>query len=680
MFIVGNLCHVPLSRKGGTFQDDSVLQVHGPEPDAIDALHDMIPRMSRKYLDTHFVAIYVPPEKGHNVSILAKENGFSYHKPLLSGEDQGYHLISRSANQINQSHGLDKDERVEWWETQQPKARAKKDVQFSDPLYNEQWHLNSREHRSHTKTAGNPVHINTFEAWNSGYNGRGTVIGIVDDGLERTHPDLSGNFRGDLSYDWNDDDNDPTPSRRDGHGTSASGVAAADADTSCGVGVAYGAGLAGQRLLGSWATDSEEAQALSNHCRSASQGGSGAGSEETNVIQVYSNSWGPIDDGARLDGPGRLAAAAIEHCIEYGRGGKGSIYVWAGGNGRNRLDNSNYDGYANSRYTIAVAATDDYGKFTWYSEPGANIICTAPSSGDSYRGIVTTDLQGSHGANPHGDCTTSFGGTSATSPQVAGIAAMMLQANPRLGWRDVQHILASSSKVVDRSPGQWIQNDAGYFHSYSYGFGLVDASEAVRQATYWTPVVPMPSLSTEYMAGGGEDIAYQHVVALEWNPSQYNGLYNTFVIEHVEVYIQANTPKGHGYMGVQICSPVGTCSILAEGGSPGRDSQVDWTFMTVRNWGERVAYPPSVLDPHGQHTNETNNDGNGYHDVDKNTETRQGFNTGNNNNNNNNYDRLQHPTGKWILRVGNFYSGRSAPISVLRWKLTFHGCSPYTSP
>jgi kexin len=48
---------------------------------------------------------------------------------------------------------------------------------------------------------------------------------------------------------------------------------------------------------------------------------------------VYSNSWGPPDDGRRLEGPGPLAYAAREKAMQSGRGGLGVIYVWAAGNG-----------------------------------------------------------------------------------------------------------------------------------------------------------------------------------------------------------------------------------------------------------------------------------------------------------------------------------------------------------
>ena len=69
--------------------------------------------------------------------------------------------------------------------------------------------------------------------------------------------------------------------------------------------------------------------------------------------------------------------------VEKGRGGRGSIYVWAGGNGKEKGDNANYDGYANSPLTISVGAFTKSGKKAGYSEEGACILISAPSSGGS---------------------------------------------------------------------------------------------------------------------------------------------------------------------------------------------------------------------------------------------------------------------------------------------------------
>ena len=64
-----------------------------------------------------------------------------------------------------------------------------------------------------------------------------------------------------------------------------------------------------------------------------------------------------------------------------GRGGLGNIYTWAAGNGLTNDDNVNYDGYANSRYTIAVGAIDHNGNQSFYSEPGSPMLVTSYSNG-----------------------------------------------------------------------------------------------------------------------------------------------------------------------------------------------------------------------------------------------------------------------------------------------------------
>lgn len=101
--------------------------------------------------------------------------------------------------------------------------------------------------------------------------------------------------------------------------------------------------LTGIRLIADYTTDAQEAAGLSYR---------------SDINDIYSNSWGPNDDGRRLEKPGVLTLRAMEDSVNNGRGGKGVVYVWAGGNGKSYGDNCNYDGYANSRFTIAIGAVD----------------------------------------------------------------------------------------------------------------------------------------------------------------------------------------------------------------------------------------------------------------------------------------------------------------------------------
>jgi len=130
---------------------------------------------------------------------------------------------------------------------------------------------------------------------------------------------------------------------------------------------------------------------------------------------------GPTDDGAHLAGPGPMAEESIENSITIGRNGKGSIYVWASGNGKDSGDNCNYDGYANSRYTIAIGATGKDGKYASYSEPCAALIACSPSSDTLTRNYITTSKTGT-------SCETKFGGTSAACPMAAGVIALCFRS------------------------------------------------------------------------------------------------------------------------------------------------------------------------------------------------------------------------------------------------------------
>ena len=134
--------------------------------------------------------------------------------------------------------------------------------------------------------------------------------------------------------------------------------------------------------------------------------------------------------------------------VSTGRGGKGVIYTLAGGNGLNCQEDVNYDGYANLIQVFAIGAIDYHGAQSSYSEPGACLVVSAPG-GDDNQWLTTTDLIGSDGDNKNGgggelsdvNYTQMFGGTSAATPLVSGVIALVLQANTNLNYRDVKEIL-----------------------------------------------------------------------------------------------------------------------------------------------------------------------------------------------------------------------------------------------
>lgn len=311
----------------------------------------------------------------------------------------------------------------------------------NDPLFGQQWTLRNTGQNGATPDAD----INVASVWDN-FRGAGIVVGVIDDGLLYTHPDLAANANTTIHYDFRDGDNDPKPEgpagvepngspNADSHGTATAGVIAARGNNGAGAaGVAYEATLVGLRLIGGTAGDAQEGAALSH---------------SNQVVHVYNNSWGPDDNGTVKGGAGTLALAALQNGAQSGRGGLGNIFVWAGGNGGLAQDNAGYDSYNGSIYTIAVGALNDRGQRADYSERGACLVVSAPSGAESQatgrpQGTTTTDLVGDFGynrsdvavgpVNPEDladrDYTQNYNGTSSAAPVVAGVVALLLEAKP----------------------------------------------------------------------------------------------------------------------------------------------------------------------------------------------------------------------------------------------------------
>ena len=450
-----------------------------------------------------------------------------------------------------------------------------------DPLYTEQWHLNNS---GQSGTEGNDANVQA--AWALGYTGAGVVVATVDDGPEYMHPDLAANWLSSAAYDYFSDDPDPapvyggspfgSPQPGEAHGTSVAGVMAAANETNCGVGVAYDATLTGIRLVVPSIVGFDDAQIASSLAHAV------------DVIDVMNNSWGAPDNGRAWDQLSQIVLDALEKGASEGREGKGRIYIWAGGNGGG-LDHSGADGFVNSRYTLAVAASTHEGTPAIYSERGAALVVNAPSSG-SGGGITTTDRAGTtNGYNGYegGDCTDGFGGTSASAPIVSGVVALMLEANPNLTWRDVQAILIETAEQNDPLSPEWTTNGAGYKISHDHGFGRVDAAAAVSTAATWTNLPPEGTLSSVLQ-----------LVDEAIPDDDLNGVEASFtfqpdmLIESVEVIVNA-THASRGDLQIELVSPAGTVSNLLEPRSadqPGSFATTanisDYPFLSMRHFGE----------------------------------------------------------------------------------------------
>ena len=266
------------------------------------------------------------------------------------------------------------------------------------------------------------------------------------------------------------------------------------------------------------------------------------------------------DDGKRLEGPGPVTLEALKRGFESGR----SIFVWAGGNGRQQQDNSNYDGYANSPYTIAIGAIDYLGHQSYYSEPGANLFAVTPSSGAG-KGIVTSDLMGPEGYS-QGSCTYDFGGTSSSAPLAAGIIALILQKRPELSTRDVMHIIANSGKK----------------HTHEMGFGLLKVPQLLQKTFEHV-------LLTEPLRKQQQILFFNNKVIPKGSNFFIQPILTNFAMSSVEqVLVTVTLTHGcRGQVNIRLESPVSE-SILAENRKDCNSGTFTWTFTSVHHWGESI--------------------------------------------------------------------------------------------
>uniref|UniRef100_A0A674NA07 Proprotein convertase subtilisin/kexin type 5b n=1 Tax=Takifugu rubripes TaxID=31033 RepID=A0A674NA07_TAKRU len=484
--------------------------------------------------------------------------------------------IKRSTLSSRGRHSfISMEPKVEWIQQQVVKRRIKRDynpaqgnIFYNDAKWSSMWYIHCNDDVHNCQSD-----MNIVGAWKRGFTGKNVVVTILDDGIERNHPDLLQNYDPQASYDVNGNDMDPMPrydaSNENKHGTRCAGEVAASANNShCIVGIAYNARIGGVRMLDGDVTDMVEAKSLSLHPQH---------------IDIYSASWGPDDDGKTVDGPASLARQAFENGIRLGRKGRGSIFVWASGNGGRSRDHCSCDGYTNSIYTISISSTAESGRKPWYLEECSSTLTTTYSSGENYdRKIITTDLRHR--------CTDSHTGTSASAPMAAAIIALALEANSLLTWRDVQHIIVKTSKAGHLSAPDWKTNAAGYNVSHLYGFGLMDAEAMVKEAERWKQV-PAQHVCVESADRQIRTIRPEHVVRSVYKATGCTDNPNHVIyLEHVVVRITITHPR-RGDLSINLTSPSGTKSQLLANRlfDHSMEGFKNWEFMTTHCWGEKAA-------------------------------------------------------------------------------------------
>lgn len=434
--------------------------------------------------------------------------------------------------------------------------KVAQELQIRDPIFEEQWHLFNTVEVGHD--------VNVTGVWLQGITGKNATVAIVDDGLDMYSDDLKANYYAAGSYDFNDKTDEPKPRLQDDrHGTRCAGEVSAVRNDVCGVGVAYDSRIAGLRILSKLISDADEAVAMNYDYKHN---------------QIYSCSWGPPDDGKSMDAPGILIRRAMLNAVQNGRGGLGSIYVFASGNGAQNEDNCNFDGYTNSIYSITVGAIDRKGGHPYYSEKcSAGLVVTYSSgSGDA---IHTTDV----GQNA---CSRSHGGTSAAAPLAAGIFALVLHVRPDLSWRDMQYLAMDTAVPVNLDTGEWQDTAIGKKYSHTFAYGKLDSYAIVEAAKTWKKVKPQAWFYSPWIhvnqpvPQGDKGITVGFEVTEDMLKEA-----NLERVEHVTVTMNVEHGR-RGDLSVDLISPENVVSHLSatrkyDDSTEGYD---DWTFMSVVHW------------------------------------------------------------------------------------------------
>jgi subtilisin family serine protease len=462
-----------------------------------------------------------------------------------------------------------------------------------DPVYPKQWHLH---HGGGAELAANS-HVSAEAAWDITRGSRSIVVAIMDDSVDLNHIDFQGAGKIVAPIDLKENDFLPLPGEaEDNHGTSCAGVAVAEENGVGAVGVAPGCALMPIRTTGF--LDDESIEQLFGW---AAQKGAA----------VISCSWGPSAVYFPLSLRQR---SAVNLAATQGRNGKGCVIVFAAGNA-NRPTNGNIvergwpsnalngmtawlGGFSVHPDVITVSACTSLNKKAVYSNWGGEISVCAPSNnappgfglpaiGYVYTppevrvylpglGIVTTDRVEGAGYDPS-HFTDSFGGTSSACPLVAGVAALVLSANPDLTAAEVKQILQQTAdKIVDTDPDLQFGYRKGTYEAAGrsdwFGFGKVNAFKAVKAAVQRQTAARAPS----------RQIQQQNTTPVpipDYNPS---GVTSSVQISDAATVrdVQVRIAIDHSFLGdleISLIAPTGQV-VLLQSRTLGRQTELRTTY------------------------------------------------------------------------------------------------------
>lgn len=359
----------------------------------------------------------------------------------------------------------------------------------SDSYFAMQWHL----HNSGQTGGKEHADISIQKAWNLTKGQSSTVIAVIDGGMQIAHPDLVDNVRTnqrEIPGDQKDNDlngyiddyrgwnfwynsSDVADGIFTDHGTAVGGIVGAAENEKGVIGVCPQCKLL-PIVMG--AKTSDDAKAFFY----AMQQGA----------DIITNSWGYAVGVPST----QVVEDAIHTVATFGRRGLGAIILFA-------MNNINQDDCIGASPdisslddVIAVSGSSDEDRKVSYSAWGNCMEILAPTFEHARGGIVTTDLVGSHGYNDgkfpqnlaDADYTNNFGGTSAATPQVAGVLGLMLSIKADLTRNEALGILLSTTDKIDPEAAKYDQ-ESGF--SQRYGYGRVNAFQAVQTVAVYAKAI-----------------------------------------------------------------------------------------------------------------------------------------------------------------------------------------------
>ncbi len=508
---------------------------------------------------------------------VAQRYGLSVRRPVL-GSNTAYVMDARSVAHAEMARAaMRRDGQVRSSFVNQV-FFAKDGFTPNDPLfapnqdldYPGQWYLQNQ-------LGG--VDINVSPAWQNGITGKGVMVGVVDDGLEIRHPDLAPNVNRNISFDFLRRVGDPTPlSPLEAHGTAVAGLIGARGGNRIGMtGVAPEVSLGGLRTDYSGISVLEALAFLST--------------TTTSPLKIKNNSYGPVDNYTWIQEGWDLISQIAR---------VGTINTQSAGNRRGEFNQDTAFRFSNNHPdVITVSALGFTGKYSFYSNFGANVMVAAPG-GDNDAWIGTTDLLGTRGYNtsdqdsdpmPDLNYTATFGGTSASTPLVTGALALTKQVQPKLDVRFAKHLLALTSRMVDpqdgsvSSDGGWKRNGANIAFNQNYGFGLIDTNALVNLAKEFTGVTPRFT-ATSGVVDVFRTIPDSNARGLSF-PINFAQSPVPATVESVQVSLFIEHPY-RGDVEAYLTSPTGRRSRLFMAEPRETRADIDYVFTTNAFWGEKL--------------------------------------------------------------------------------------------